>query len=332
MEVAFFHSGAREFGPPAAIDPDREPHRFERGEHAWTVQTCVRLARAGLPVGLVDRAPTRGIVVFHAKERRELLRSLPSGADVLLVGIRADNGECRAADAEVVQNGRFADGRRRVFIPFWPQPGLVPRDPSRGETVRRVAFKGFTRNLAQELRSPAWSDFLASLGIEWVLDGVDYHDHVAGRDGLRWADYRDVDLVVALREPDPRLHTGKPAAKLYNAWSAGVPAVLGREHAYREMRQSELDYLEAEGLAGAQAAVTRLLADPGLYRRMVEHGRRRAAEFTVEHIVERWRALLFAELPAFAATRRGRLIRRTPVPLKAWVRVASRLLALRPRR
>jgi hypothetical protein len=332
MEVAFFHSGAREFGPPAAIDPDREPHRFERGEHAWTVQTCVRLARAGLPVSLADRAPARGTVVFHAKERRDLLRSLPAGADVLLVGIRADNGECRAADVEVVQNGRFADGRRRVFIPFWPQPGLVPRDPGRGETIRRATFKGFTRNLAQELRSPAWRGFLASLRIEWVLDGVDYQDHVAGQDGLRWADYRDVDLVVAVREPDPRMHTGKPAAKLYNAWSAGVPAVLGREHAYREMRVSELDYLEVEGLAGAQAAVSRLLADPGLYRRMVEHGRRRTAEFTVERVVEHWRALLFAELPAFAESARGRLFRCIPVPLKAVVRVASRLIAMRPRR
>jgi hypothetical protein len=332
MEVAFFHSGALEFGPPNAIDPDREPNRFERGEHAWTVQTCVRLARAGLPVSLADRAPARGIVVFHAKERRDLLRSLPAGADVLLVAIRADNGECRAADVEVVQNGRFADGRRRVFIPFWPQPGLVPRDSSRGETIRRAAFKGFTRNLAQELRSPAWSSFLASLRIEWVLDGVDYHDHVAGHDGLRWADYRDVDLVVALREPDARLHTGKPAAKLYNAWFAGVPAVLGPEHAYREMRQSELDFLEVEGLAGAQAAVVRLLADPGLYRRMVEHGRRRAAEFTAERIVEHWRTLLFSELPAFADSPRGRLFRRIPVPLKAVVRVASRLIAMRPRR
>ncbi len=332
MEVTFFHSRAHEFGPPAAIDPDREPHRFERGEHAWTVQTYVRLARAGLPVSLADRAPAHGIVVFHAKERRELMRSLPAGADVLLVAIRADNGECRAADVEVVQNGRFADGRRRVFIPFWPQPGLVPRDPGRGETIRRAAFKGFTRNLANELRSPAWRDYLASLHIEWVLDGMDYRDHLSGRDGLRWADYRDIDLVVAVREPDPRLHTEKPAAKLYNAWAAGVPAVLGHEHAYRELRNSELDYLEVDGLAGAQAAVARLRADPGLFRQMVEHGRRRAGEFSPERILERWRTLLFSDLPAFAASRRGRLLRRIPVPLKAVARAVSRRLAVRPRR
>ncbi|MBI4916623.1 MAG: hypothetical protein HY825_12315 [Acidobacteria bacterium] len=332
MEVTFFHSGAREFGPPAAIDPDREPHRFERGEHAWTVQTCVRLARAGLPVSLADRAPSHGIVVFHAKERRELLRSLPARADVLLVGIRADNGECRAADAEVVQNGRFADGRRRVFIPFWPQPGLVPRDPGRGATIRRAAFKGFTRNLASELRSPAWSGFLDSLGIDWVLDGMDFHDHLNGRDGLRWADYRDIDLVVAVRETDLRLHTEKPAAKLYNAWAAGVPAVLGCEHAYRELRHSELDYLEVADLAGAQAAVARLLGDPALYRRMVEHGRRRAGEFAPERILERWRTLLFSELPAFAATPRGRLLRRLPVRVKAVARAVTRRLAVRPRR
>src|SRR5436309_1927650 len=84
----------------------------------------------------------------------------------------------------------------------------------------------------------------------------------------------DAVLVLAVR-PEGR-STNKPASKLVNAWLAGVPALLGPEIAYRELRRSELDYCEVSSLAEAQAAVDRLLGDPGLYNAMVENGRARA--------------------------------------------------------
>jgi hypothetical protein len=332
LRVTFFHAGASRFATPAEIDPDRDPHLFMHGEHAWTVQTCARLARAGMPVALADRAPTEGIVVFHVKERHALVRTLRPGTNVLLVGIRADNRHSGVADAEVVQNGRFADGWRRVFIPFWPQPGLIPRDPSRGDAVRTAAFKGFARNLAAPFRSAAWVKFLAARGIEWVFDAVEFDRSGSNGSDLRWRDYSKVDLIIAVRPPHAIPHTAKPAAKLYNAWHAGVPALFGEEFALRELRRSELDYLEADSLAAVQTAVVRLQGDPGLYRAMVENGHRRACDFTVASILERWRSLLYEEMPALAVTPHYRLLRQTPVAVKAPLRRLSRWLALRPAR
>ncbi len=287
----------------ARIDPDRDWRLLQQGDEAWILQTYLRLARAGLPVELVDRLPERGTLLFYAKDRHRVASQCPSLSPLVLVGVRGDRGSLRGlADLEVVQSARSA-GARRVHLPFWSQPGLLPRDPARGTRLERVAFKGYLENLHPELRNPAWGATLAARGVEWVGDAVAYAGGSHRRDTLAWPDFRAIDAVVALR---PRLRRGadKPATKLYNAWLAGVPALLGPEPGFRALRRSELDYLEITSGAEALAALERLRTDPGLYRAMVDNGRERAREFTPSAIVEVWRRLLFEELPARVAAER----------------------------
>ena len=127
---------------------------------------------------------------------------------------------------------------------------------------------------------------------------MDYGAGLAARAGLRWPDYSTVDAVVALRPPDGRSYPGKPATKLYNAWLAGVPAVLGTESAYRAERRSELDYLEAASGAEALAALRELATDPHRFAAMVDNGRSRATAVAPAAVAARWRDLLFETLPA----------------------------------
>src|SRR5207237_2524477 len=42
-----------------------------------------------------------------------------------------------------------------AFIPFWPQPGLLPRDPARGTKFENVAYFGWPQNLADPLHESA---------------------------------------------------------------------------------------------------------------------------------------------------------------------------------
>lgn len=334
MELTFFLADEPDVEALSSLDPDRDWRELQLGERAWVLQTYLRLARAGHPVRLSSTLPQKGMVVFHSKHRRALMRERHRMRDVVLVGVRADNREPLIADFEVVQNGRFADDRRRFFIPHWPQPGLIPRDPARGAAVSRIAYKGFDGNLDSAFRSPAWSGFLAENGIDWVVDSVEFAGRATDRFALEWPDFRTVDLVLAVRPRGRRrrLETSKPATKLVNAWIAGVPAILGPELAFRELRRSELDYLEVSSLDEARAAVRRLLEDPDLYRAMVENGRRRAAELTGEALLQQWRSLLYERIPALAATPRGRLARRVPLPVKVPARWLARLLTLRPAR
>lgn len=329
MQLTFFLPGERDLEALGRLDPDADWREMQIGERAWVLQTYLRLARAGYPVRLSGTPPDSGIVIFHAKHEGVLRRQRRGLGNAVLVGIRADNREPLIADFETVQNHHFADGRRRFYLPFWPQPGLVPRDPSRGAAIRRVAFKGFAQNLHPDFRLPAWRELLAAREIEWEVDAVPFAGAATDRFGTAWPDFSSVDLVLAVRPPDRRLWTSKPATKLFNAWLAGVPALLGPEHAYRELRRSELDYLEVASLAEAKAAILRLLERPDLYRAMVENGRVRGVEFTIEATLARWVDLLTVKIPALVPLLPSR---RIPLPLRAAGRWLRRSATLRPAR
>ncbi len=167
------------------------------------------------------------------------------------------------------------------------------------------------------------------MGIEWQVDAVPFAGAATDRLGIDWPDFRQVDLLLAIRPPDRRRWTSKPATKLFNAWLAGVPALLGPEHAYRELRRSELDYLEVGSLEAAKAAVLRLRERPDLYASMVENGRVRGAEFTAEATLGRWWDLLTRRIPALAPSGSSR---RIPLPVRAAGRWLRRTASLRPAR
>jgi len=301
----------------------------------WVVQTCLRLTRAGEPVRLVDRVPSRGTLVYHAKHEREVLSQLNGHRDLVLVSIRADKRESRHADLEVVQNGRWADAGRRHHIPYWPQPGLMPRDPDRGSRVERVTFKGFDVNLHEYFFGREWRRWLLDNGFEWAHHSMGFED--SERDGVavEWHDYRDIDAVVAFRpKPEGRLgrrgFTSKPATKLYNAWHAGVPAILAPEYAYRELRRSEIDYLEILAPEDARGALLRLRHEPDLYRSMAENGRLRATEFTHDAIVQSWSELLNITVPTLKRSRSFRALGKLPITWRGRLRNLLRHLARRP--
>lgn len=287
----------------------------------WNLQTYARLKDAGYDVRISEELPEHGIVVVlpELDIKREFLRQWrPEHRDLLVLTLRADVVDFRSpiADAEVVQNGRFADDERTFHISHWPQPGLIPRDSSRGTTLERIVFKGDQGNLHEDFRSDHFQSFLGEQGITLVCDGPSTQE---GRwEVASWHDYSEADLVLAVRKAwvEGGLRPDKPASKLINAWHAGVPALLGPEYAYRELRQSELDYIEISTIEEAMDAILRLKNEPELYQAMVEHGRKRARDFTPERITERWAEVLFERLPALAASSEFQLKRRFPLRVR----------------
>lgn len=315
----------------AGLDADRDWRELQTGERAWILQSYLRLRAAGRPVELVGRAPADGLVVFHAKQEGELLRSGP-GLGAVLVGCRADNRQPLAAEFELLQNGRWAAPGERFWVPHWPQPGLLPRDPGRGDRFERIAYKGFLENLAPEFRSGRWERFLAERGLAWVVDAMPFRGAGTDLAASSWADFRDLDAVLAVRAPSPGREHSKPATKLTNAWLAGVIPLLGPEPAFAELRRSELDYVEVRGVEEAMAAVERLRAAPGEIRRRIEHGRSRAPEFGVDAVRRRWEELLFEVLPRLAAEPARVAARRRPLAWRRARRWLERVRAGRPPR
>jgi hypothetical protein len=266
-------------------DPDRIPERIVEVEECWIVQTYLRLRCASLQVTISDtfRDDAINVVSYHDLS----LRDLP--ARPYIIATQHDAPRPEICDRNVVQNSLNVLTKTDHFIPHWPQPGLIPRDPARGTKIETLCFKGSVYNLYHAFRTP---EFLAALSDQGLRLEYDVKENAKRGDPIHWHDYAQCDLVLAVRDATERDLRLKPASKLVNAWLAGCPALVGPEPAFQELRESPLDYFEVRTPRDVLDAVSKLRADPQLYAHMVENGRRRGADFASARITERWYALL----------------------------------------
>jgi hypothetical protein len=297
-------------------DPDRDWRLFTRGERAWILQTYLRLKHAGYPVELSDRLPDFGVVVISGQRRKELNVASAQRKRLLIVATVQDLSFPAIADVHLVQDPRQTGPAYALPIRFWAQPGLQPRDASRGARIERIAFKGTTENLHPSFRTLRWISELAELGVTWVEDAAPSHEVARDSSVLRWNDYRDVDLAFGVRPPDVISRKGKPASKLIVPWLAGCPALLGPEPAFQALRRTDLDYVEVETPDEALRAIAALKADPARYLAMIENGRIRSAETSVAHVTREWADVLFRRIPELQREPEFQQWRRMPVPLR----------------
>lgn len=268
----------------AGAPPPLLPGGKSASAQAWIFQTFLEL-RGLADVQLVTELPPSGVVVTLANFLPTAFRAPP---DLFIASVVADFVPHPGTHISLVQNAAHA---RRLpgclFTRHWPQPGLVPRNPSRGETFERIAFFGDHSNLAPDL---ATRDFAHRL-------------HTATqatfevRDPSRWADYSDVDAAVAIRDFSRSKHLNKPATKLYNAWLAGVPLLAGRDSAYAAEGSDHFDYRIARSPEHALAILTAWKENPASRHFLVENGHKKTALCSRDAVHAQWMKLCSNELP-----------------------------------
>ncbi|MGD1950890.1 MAG: hypothetical protein ACFB14_14750 [Leptolyngbyaceae cyanobacterium] len=293
---------------PVAFWPDQLPTSsaenwsgFGLGMYAWTVQTYLRLREAGFHCQLTHRLPEEGVVLFHANAVRG--ETIQPGPRRLLICLKAEATLCPQAQLHVVQNpSEISEWLGCYFIPHWPQPGLLPRLSERRERFETVAFLGHRNSLAIELMEPGWPQQLKQRHLNWLpvinTNAWDKHQYI----DTRWNDYQHVDVIVAVRRFCERRpgYRSKPATKLYNAWLAGVPAILGQELAYRAEGRPGVDYLEANSMNEVLACLDKLQQDVVFRKRLVKKGQLRSIHYTPEVITQRWQQFLTqVAIPAY---------------------------------
>lgn len=263
--------------------PEATPELFIDADDCWSVQTYVHLKRRGLDVRLVT-TPEPGSICVTSYEALAI-RDLPYQSFV--VACRHDRGRPEICEQRIVQNPLNVQDETDHFIPHWPQPGLTPRETTRGPRVENVVYRGLPMYLAEPFRSDTFRAVLAEHGMRLVLSESD----LFRRQG-DWMDYRDADVVLAVRPCTTYDLAIKPPSKLINAWMAGCPALLGPEPAYQALRTTSMDYLEVATPRQAVDALIQLKRTPELYQAMISQGRRRAREFTPDRIARIWRDVL----------------------------------------
>lgn len=268
---------------------EREQARFRRGIENWIVQTYVRTRRAleakGASVAIADRFERRALCIAH---RDDLNRYGDPLHDCFVLGVRADRPPVLVADLEVVQNALQIESPRARWLPHWPQPGLIPRDPARGTRVERAVYMGRTDSVPAWYSDPHWRAEAAAMGIAIEVRNEGWHD------------YSNVDVLLAHRTETSAMLRNKPASKLVNAWLAGVPAIVAPEPAFEQLRSSDLDFIATTDAGSTLEALRQLATVPGCYRAMAQNATARGREFTVDAVRARWLSLLLDEaIPAF---------------------------------
>jgi hypothetical protein len=268
---------------------------FRKGIYCWTLQTYLNLRSQDFPCILTDEFPDTGIVLAHWDS---LPIDLEPSPQQLIVCFQADRARHPYAQVHIVQNrdsarrdlmtwgDRYLLPGQDYYMPHWPQPGLLARSPERGDRFENLGYFGLEANLLPKFKTKKWQEQLNDLGLSWLI--VQEFD--------RWNDYSHVDAVVAIRSFKQTGFTWKPATKLFNAWHAGVPAILGCESAYQAERKSDLDYLEVSTLEETLQAIRRLKDNVHLRQSMVKQGRIRAQETTQSFLTNRWTYLLQKDL------------------------------------
>jgi hypothetical protein len=254
------------------LDPEQCPERFINGRDCWTIQTYLHLKCRGNPVKLVSEFVPGQINFVHYDDL--LLKSRPDKAFV--VGVQPDRPRPGAVDLRVTQNKLQVQNENDHYMVFWPQPGLRVREAQRGNRIERLGYLGLAIYLGEQFRNDAFKKRLAELGMELVIREA------------AWTDCTDLDAILAVRQVSEFDLSIKPPSKLINAWRAGMPALLGVEPAYEQLRVSPLDYFQTRTPDDAIAALRRLRDEEGLMAQMIANGQKRCSEFSVDNLATRW--------------------------------------------
>lgn len=272
---------------------DKHADLFREGRDIWVIQTYIALKRSGCsPVYLSEAYRIDCINIAHRIDV-----TAEDCGKYFVVCIRADREPMFYAHCEILQNKFSCWARNHFYIPHWPQPGLIEREPSRGNTIENISFFGKACHLKKEFLQQPFKDALAKHACKLKVHEDD------------WRDYSKTDLVIAIRGGHRFYLDFKPASKLVNAWKAGCPILVNREAGYRELRQSELDFFEVDSPEEVISRIKYLKDNPEFYHAMRMNGKKRAVSFACEAITNQWILTLEKQLdPAFEAW----LVRRGP--------------------
>ncbi len=273
-------------GFPDALSENFSMSVDYRIESSWICY--LMLKNEGFLVQICREYPKQGILLIHKAFRKKFIWN----PDLCVVSMQWDYKRDDRGQIHLVSNeyktktsalgwlDRITFPALQYFVQLPMHPVLIPRNPKRGNRFEVVAFIGAEKNLDVVFRINAFKEKVLQLGMKFII--VD--------DPAKMTDYSEIDVVLAVRKIGEQV-SHKPAQKLINAWRAGVPSLLGCEVGYRELKHSNLDYLEVDSDLDVLAALKRLREDVEFRNAMIENGLRKAKSYTIGEVQRMWAEL-----------------------------------------
>mgnify|MGYP000956370967 CR=1 FL=1 len=248
------------------------------GRYHWVLQTYLSLKKFGFRCEICREFPQDGIVISH---RDFLATSMKFDKRNYIVCMLVDRmSPLPYANFHILHNPvqkiRFYNNY--AYIPPWPQVALVPRNIQRGNRFSTIGYFGYPENLTSNFKESSFLSAITNQGLSFYIPNPQH-----------WNDFSNIDAIVGIRNFGRNNEfINKPALKLYNAWLAGIPAIMGYESAYRSEGMPSQDYLEATSPREVLEHLSNLKKDLYLRHQLVDNGRQKVKEFTAERTVHRW--------------------------------------------
>ena len=270
------------------------------GRFHWVLQTQLHLQAAGVDARLTNQLGAAGILYTHVECLAYGTRPIK---DQLIIAALVDKDiPLPHAFLHVTHNPvqRLPFFGHYRYVDPWPQVGLIPRDPARGYRFENVYFMGNPEHLHPFFLSSAFTCELQRLGLRLVVPMPS-----------EWHDFSEADCLIAVRNfGTSRSHVQRPALKLFNAWFAGIPAILGYESAYRHVGNINADYLEVQSESEVLQRMKYLADNLDGRKSLIGNGQTRTKEITGQAIRDQWITLLEDLIyPRFAKLRFNRASR-----------------------
>jgi hypothetical protein len=230
------------------------------------------LKKQGLPVHLSHRFNKRHINIAFGRTLQKLWKR----PDVFVVDVKADvPRDYWGRNLQIVQNEAAEDpGKKKFYIPHWPQPGLIKRDPLRTD-VKNVAYAGRLNNLL--LGKTNLSEIINRLGLRFI-----------NLNQRNWNDFSNMDICIGIRSFDTNTYKNKPATKLYNSWHAQVPFIGGYESAFEQTGIPGENYLRVKNIDEMVDALNKLRDNRDFYNFLVENGNKAKVKYDLNSIAKKW--------------------------------------------
>ena len=252
------------------------------GRFHWVLQTQLHLQAAGVDARLTNDLGAAGVVYSHVECLAYGIRPLK---DQLLIAALVDKDiPLPHAFLHITHNPvqKLPFFTRYRYLEPWLQIGLIPRDPKRGQRFENVYFAGNPEHLHPFFLSTTFTHELRRLGLKLVVPKPN-----------AWHDFSEADCLIAVRNFGTAIpHLQRPALKLFNAWLAGIPAILGYESAYRHVGRINSDYLEVQSESEVIQRLTYLATNIAARQALILNGEKQARGITEDAIRNRWISLL----------------------------------------
>ena len=264
-------------------------HRIITGEDIWVLLTYLHFRHAGYEVTLGSKPLADKINVIDG------VKSRPQNThpDYFYIAGRTDAHYPELAHFVLHQNLIPTNRHNEIYVPQWPQPGLIPRENNRGNAIKTVAFFGQPkRNLAEAFQSDTFLEQLNQRGIQFIIKGK-------RSDEVEWHDYSNVDIVIAVRDVPAELLRLKPVNKATNSWLAGALCITGDEPAITAAFNSSKAVLQATTEKDVLAIIDHLQANPELFSQMLVEGQKLAQDYSENSVLSSWIEMEKLVIPTF---------------------------------